>query len=28
VIGWIVLLIFFVQPSGGDNDYGPAPQAS
>jgi len=27
-IGWIVLVIFFAQPSDGDNDYGPAAQAS
>ena len=28
ILGWIVLIIFFVLPSDGDNDYGPAPQAS
>lgn len=28
VIGWIVLIIFFAQPSDGDNDYGRAPQAA
>jgi uncharacterized membrane protein YhaH (DUF805 family) len=28
IIGWIVLIIFFVQDSEGDNRYGPSPKAA
>lgn len=28
VIGWLVLIIFFAQPSDGENEYGPVPQAA
>ena len=27
IIGWIVLLVFYVQDSHGDNEYGPSPKA-
>ena len=28
IVGWIVLLVFYVQDSHGDNQYGPSPKAA
>lgn len=28
IVGWIILLVFYVQDSHGDNQYGPSPKAA